>query len=107
MPLPPSPLQGNPPLEAALHLAEEGGDQRWNRRRSPFLGGGELVVYTTQDNSFSQEEEREEEEMVESPGVFQEGEEIEMTTRSEEARIGVVSGLFYCSLHLASLGGRC
>ena len=84
MPLPSSPLQGNPPLEGALHLAEEGGDQRWNRGRSPFLGGGELVVYTTQDNFFAQEEEREEEEMVESTGVFQEGEEeVSCTTKPE------------------------
>ena len=84
MPLPPSSLQGNPPLEGALRLAEEGGDQRWNRRRSSFLGGGELVVCTAQDNFFAQEEEREEEELVESPGVLQEGEEeVSCTTKPE------------------------
>ena len=48
------------------------------------MGGGELVVYTTQDNFFAQEEEREEEEMVESTGVFQEGEEeVSCTTKPE------------------------
>ena len=78
MPLPPSSLQGNPPLEEAFSLAEERGDQRWNRRRSPLLGAGELVEYRTQDDSFVQEE-MEEEERVESTPASAESEDEEVT----------------------------
>ena len=48
-----------------------------------------MVVYTAQDNSFAQEEEREEEEMVESTGVFQEGEEVVSCTTKPEMTINL------------------